>query len=101
MANYLTYNQVVSRGLDTFRKDRCGTRDYVTFLEVSAVTHYMVSENRPLGYIGLAVIENHTIVNEVFMQSEDDIDSLVDHFNFHWDMSAAEKADILSEYCCY
>lgn len=98
--NYLTSKEVKWRGFDKFRKE-CGTNDYVSFLQVSGVTHYMLSENKALGYIGLVVIEGDKNVNSVFFQNEDEIATLKNDFSFDWDMSPKEKADILHEYLTY
>lgn len=98
--NYMTSKDVKFRGFEKFREE-CGDTDYVTFLEVNAVTYYMLSENKPLGYIGLVVIEKDQEVSKVFFQSEDTINELKENYNFDWDMSPEEKAKILEEYCCY
>lgn len=98
--NYLTSKDVKSKGLEKFREG-CGKYDHVTFLQVSAVTHYMLSENRQVGYIGLVIIEGDKEVNKVFFQNEDTIQELKEEFDFDWNMSAEEKSKILHEYVVY
>lgn len=94
---YLKYDEVVYKDLLKF-KDKCGSSDYVVFLQCSGVTDLMFYENKPLGYMGLDVIENDEIVESVFLQYEGDFDNLKEHFNFNWDMSPEEKAEILLNY---
>jgi hypothetical protein len=98
--DYLTSREVKQKGLNKFR-EVCGTYDYVTFLEASAVTDYMVTENKQLGYIGLSVIVKGRVIKEVFFQTEDEIQQMKDSNGFDWDMSPEEKAMILEEYCVY
>jgi transcriptional regulator of met regulon len=93
---FLTPEKVEAMDLLKF-KEGCGTRDHVTFLQDEAYS-YMLCENYLLSYIGLTIIQDGEIVDEVFMQSEDDIEGMKQHFGFNWNMLESEQAEILLKY---
>ena len=98
----LTHDEAKDLGIYHFIGN-CGLTDSVYFLKIDSKNYAMVSENRKHEYIGMEVIQydelSNEIVGNIFIHNDYAFESLVENFNFNWDMDLIEKAKILLEYC--